>query len=78
MQESSESLTNRVWGDTSSEGTMMARIFSNSMNGALYCDILATELKTSMANFRKGTDYMFHQDVASWHTSKLVQEKMVK
>lgn len=67
-----------IWGGIMSEGTTMARIFNDSMNGALYCDVLETEVKQSMKVFRKKADHLFQQDLAPWHTSKLVKEKMAK
>ena len=67
-----------IWGGIMSEGTTIARIFNDSMNGALYCDVLETEVKQSMKIFRKKTDYLFQQDLAPWHTSKLVKAKMAK
>jgi hypothetical protein len=55
------------------EGTTMARIFNDSMNGAVYCDVLETELKESMKSFRRKSDHFFQQEHAPWHTSKLVK-----
>ena len=34
-----------IWGGISDQGTTMARIFDDSMNGILYCDVLQTEFK---------------------------------
>jgi transposase len=67
-----------IWGGISGEGTTMARIFDDSMNGILYCDVLQNELKKSIARFPKKMSYMFQQDLAPWHTSKLVSEKIAK
>jgi len=67
-----------IWGGISGEGTTMARIFEDSMNGILYCDVLQNELKKSIAQLPKKMPYMFQQDLAPWHTSKLVSEKITK
>ena len=34
-----------TWGEISDQGTTMARIFDDSVNGILYCDVLQTEFK---------------------------------
>ncbi|CAF2994013.1 unnamed protein product, partial [Rotaria sp. Silwood2] len=60
-----------IWGGISGQGTTMARIFDDSMNGILYCDVLQNELKKSIARLPKKMSYMFQQDLAPWHTSKL-------
>ena len=56
----------------------MARIFYDNMNGVLYCDVLQKELKQSIARLPDKSSYMFQQNVAPWHTSKLVSEKIAK
>ncbi len=48
------------------------------MTGKLYCDVLQNELKKSIARFPKKMPYMFQQDLAPSHTSKLVSEKIAK
>ena len=67
-----------IWGGISGEGTTTARIFDGTMNGILYCNVLQSELKQSMAKLSKKTTYTFQQNLAPWHTSKLVKEKMAK
>ena len=62
----------------SADGTTAARIFEETMNGTLYCYVLQQELTQSMGKLRNKSAYMFQQDLAPFHTSKLVQEKMTK
>ena len=45
-----------IWGAIMREGTAMARIFDDSMNGVMYCDVLETELKVSMKVFGRKSD----------------------
>ena len=66
------------WDYENKEGTTMARIFNNSMDGTLYCSVLETELKESTNVFRKKSDYLFQQDLAPWHMSNLVKGKIAK
>lgn len=68
-----------IWGGISGEGTTTAvRIFDGTINAMLYCNVLQSELKQSMAKLSKKTTYTFQQDLAPWHTSKLAKEKMAK
>ena len=55
-----------------------ARICEGPMDGILYCDILQPELTQSMKKLLNKAAYMFQQDLAPRHTSKLVQEKIAK
>ncbi|CAF3398489.1 unnamed protein product, partial [Rotaria socialis] len=48
------------------------------MNGQLYFSILQTELKRSMAKFPKKTKMIYRQDLAPWHTSGIVKDKITK
>jgi hypothetical protein len=67
-----------IWSGISGQGTTIARMFDDTMNGILYCDVLQNELKKSIARFPKKMPYMFQQDLAPWHTSKLASEKIAK
>ena len=67
-----------IWGAISRDGTTMARIFNDSMNGTVYCAVLETELKQSLKLFRRKNDYLFQHDLAPWHTSNLVKAKIAK
>ena len=67
-----------IWAGISRDGTIAATIFEGTMNGTLYCDVLQQELTQLMKKLPKKSAYTFQQDLASWHTSKLVQEKMAK
>ena len=62
----------------SADGTTAARIFEETMNGTLYCDVLQQELTQSMRKLRNKSAYMSQQDLAPCRTSKFVQEKMAK
>ena len=48
------------------------------MNGQLYCDVLETELKRSMAKFSKKAKMVYQQDLAPCHTSSIVANKIAK
>ncbi|CAF1611181.1 unnamed protein product [Rotaria magnacalcarata] len=67
-----------IWGGISGAGTTMARIFEETMNGTVYCDVLQQELKQSMGKLSNKTAYTFQQDRAPWHASNLVKEKIKK
>ena len=67
-----------IWAGISGDGTSAAKIFEGTMNGTLCCDVLQQELTQSMGKLPNKSAYTFQQDLASWHTSKLVQEKMAK
>jgi transposase len=67
-----------IWGGISGFGTTAAKIYTENMNGQLYCDILQKELKRSMAKFPKKIKIIYQQDLAPWHTSKIVKDKIVK
>ena len=67
-----------IWGGITGDGTTAATLFEGTMNGTLYCDILQQELTQSMGKLPNKSAYTFQQDLAPWHTSKLVQEKMAK
>ena len=43
----------RIWGGISGFGRTIAKVYMGNINGHLYCDILETELKRSIANFRR-------------------------
>ena len=56
----------------------MTRIFDDSMNGMLYCDVPEKELKQSIARLPDKSSSMFQLDFAPWHTSELVSKKIGK
>ena len=62
----------------SADGTTAARIFEGTMNGTLYCDVLQQELTQLMEKLPDKSAYTFQQDLAPWHTSKIIQDKMAK
>ena len=65
-----------IWGDISDFGTTV-KVYTENMNGQLYCDVLETELKHSIAKFPKKTK-MVYQELAPWHTSNIVKDKITK
>ena len=67
-----------IWGGIAADGMTAARIFEGTMNGTLYCNVLQQALTQSMGKLPNKSAYTFQQDLASWHTSKFVQEKMAK
>lgn len=67
-----------IWGGISSFGTTSAKIYSENMNGGLYCDVLQHELKQSIAKIPHKTKIIFQQDLVPWHTSAIVQDKIRK
>ena len=67
-----------VWGGISGFGTTDARIYTENMNGQLYCNFLETELKNAIKKVPKKTQMILQQDRAPWRTSGLVQQKIAK
>lgn len=67
-----------IWGGISGHGATEARVFDENMNGHLYCDVLNKELKRSMNKLQEKDRLIFQQDLAPWHTSKIVAAKMKK
>ena len=51
-----------IWNGISGFGTTNAKVHMRNMNGQLYCDVLETELKRSMAKFPK---------LVKWFTKKI-------
>ena len=67
-----------VWGGISGFGTTATKIYSENMNGNLYCDVLEHELKQSMRKISTKHRLTFQQDLAPWHTSNIVKDKIKK
>ena len=63
-----------IWAGISGDGTTAAKIFEGTMNGTLHCDVLQQELTQSMGKLPNKSAYTSQQDLAPWHTSKLVQK----
>ena len=59
-------------------GTTAAKIYKDNMNGQLYCDTLQMELKHSLKKIPKQTKVTHQQDLAPWHTSDIVKDKIAK
>ena len=68
-----------IWGGILGCGTTNERIYTENMNGELYCDFLQNEMKQFLAKMpvQQGK-MMFEQDLAPWHTSNIVKEKIAK
>ena len=47
------------------------------MNGHLYCDVVETELKRSMAKSPK-TKMVYQEDLSPRHTSNVIKDKIAK
>ena len=67
-----------VWGGISGFGTTKAKIYSDNMNGNSYCDVLANELKQSMATIPMKNKIIFQHDLAPWHTSNILKDQIRK
>ena len=67
-----------MWGAISGFSTTNARIYTKNMNGQLYCDVVQNEVKQFLAKTPATAKMIFQQDLAPWHTSNMVKEKIVK
>ena len=65
-----------IWGGISGFRTTAAKIYTDNMNGQLYCDILQMKLKHSLKKIPKLTKVIYQQDLVPWHTSDIVKEKI--
>ena len=65
-------------GGISGFGTTAAKIYTDNMNGQLYCDILQMELKHSLKQIPKQIKVIYQQGLAPWHTSDTVKDKIAK
>ena len=68
----------RILGGISNFGTINAKIYTENMNGELYCDVLQNEVKQVLAKIPAHGKIVFQQDLAPWHTSNIFKEKTVK
>ena len=59
-------------------GTTTPRTSEGTVNGTLHCDVLQQDLTQSMGKLPNKSVYIFQQDLAPWHLSKFVQEKVAK
>jgi transposase len=48
------------------------------MNGTIYSDVLRGDLKESMSVMPNKNQLIFRHDLASWHTSNVVEEAIKK
>ena len=65
-------------GGISGFGETDAKIDTENMNGGLYCDVLQSEAKQFLAKTPAQGKMVFQQDLAPWHISNIVKEKIVK
>ena len=64
-----------IWSGISGFGTTTANVYTENMNGQLYCDVLETELRRSMTKLSKKTKMVYQQDV-SHHGIRRTQSKI--
>jgi hypothetical protein len=62
-----------IWGCINVSGTGMTTIYNGRLNSERYQDILIENLQPSLDLFSLGTDYIFQQDNAPCHTSRMLQ-----
>ncbi|CAM4796680.1 unnamed protein product [Rotaria magnacalcarata] len=67
-----------IWGGISGFGTTNARIYTENTNGELYCDVLQKEVKQLLTKSPAQRKMVFQQDLAPWHTSNIVKEKIIR
>ena len=58
-------------------GATNMKIYTENMNGELYCNVLKNEVKQFLAKTPLQRKMVFQQDLALWHTSHVVKEKIV-
>ena len=59
-------------------GTTSAKIYIENMDGTMSCKILTNELNQLMAKLPGKTSMVFQHDLAPWHTSDMVKDKIAK
>ena len=69
-----------IWGGISGFSTTSAKMYIGNMDdtNGKYCKILKNELKQSMVKLPGKTSIVFQHDLASWHTSDMVKDKIAK
>ena len=67
-----------IWGGISSFGAINAKIYTENMSMELYCDVLQNEVKQFLAKTQVQGKMVSEQNLAPWHTSNIVKEKLVK
>jgi len=67
-----------IWGGICGQGPTESKIYDGNMNGELYCSVLGGELKRSLNKLHNKEKIIYQQDLAPWHKSKIVQEKLKK
>ena len=67
-----------IWGGISGLGMTTVKIYTENMNGNLYCDVLEHQLMPSIKQMPKKNEVFFQQDLAPWHTSNIVKDKIAK
>ncbi|CAF1495238.1 unnamed protein product [Adineta ricciae] len=67
-----------IWGGICGYGTTTALFYSDNMNSTKYCEVLKNQLIPSMKKLPNRHKFTFQQDLAPWHTSKMVKEQIKK
>ena len=67
-----------IWGGISDFGTTNAKIYTENMNGELYCDVIQNEAEQFLAKIPAQEKMVFQEDSAPWHTSNIVKEKIAR
>ena len=57
-----------IWGIISGFGATDAKIYTENMNGELYCDVLQNEVRQFLAKTPAQGKMVFQQDLTQWHT----------
>ena len=65
-----------IWGSISDFETTTAKVYTENLDGQLYCDVLEIELKRFMAKFPKTK--MIYRDFAPCYRSNIVKDKIAK
>ena len=53
-----------IWSGISGSETMTAKVYTENIDSQLYCDVLETELKRSIAEFPKKIKMIYQEDLA--------------
>ena len=67
-----------IWEDIFGFRATNAKIYTENMNGGLYCNVLQGEVKQFLAKTPAQGKMVFQQHLAPWYASNIVKEKIVK
>ena len=68
----------RIWRGVWGFLAIDAKIYTENMNGELYCDVLQNVVKQFLAKVPTQRKILFEQDLAPLHISNIVEEKLAK